>query len=45
MLDYAIEVTDLVDGVTGFLQAPVSQQTLTALGAAGPAGVPFHPFF
>jgi AcrR family transcriptional regulator len=36
MLDFAVEVTDLIDGVTGFLQAPASQQTLAALEEAGP---------
>ena len=44
MLDYAIEVTDLIDGVTGFLQAPVSQATLAALEEAASADVPFSPF-
>jgi AcrR family transcriptional regulator len=39
MLDFAVEVTDLIDGVTGFLQAPVSPQTLAALEEAGPAEV------
>lgn len=39
MLDLAVEVTDLIDGITGFLQAPVSQQTLNALNEAGPSDV------
>jgi AcrR family transcriptional regulator len=41
MLDYAVEATDLIDGVTGFLQAPASPQTLTALGEANQADAPF----
>jgi AcrR family transcriptional regulator len=35
LLDFAVEVTDLADGVTGFLQAPVSPATLSALQEAG----------
>jgi AcrR family transcriptional regulator len=31
VLDFGVEVADLVDGVTGFLQAPASQETLSAL--------------
>jgi AcrR family transcriptional regulator len=34
LLDFAVEVTDLIDGITGFLQAPVSQETLAALRVA-----------
>jgi AcrR family transcriptional regulator len=37
LLDFAVEVTDLIDGITGFLQAPVSPATLSALEDAGPA--------
>jgi AcrR family transcriptional regulator len=33
VLDFAVEATDLVEGVTGFLQAPVSVATLSALAA------------
>jgi AcrR family transcriptional regulator len=33
LLDFAVEATDLVDGVTGFLQAPASEATLSALAA------------
>jgi AcrR family transcriptional regulator len=43
-LDFAVEATDLIDAATGFLQAPVSAQALTALeqaAAAGPALAPF----
>ena len=36
MLNFAVEVTDLIDGITAFLQAPVSQQTLNALDEADP---------
>jgi AcrR family transcriptional regulator len=39
MLDFAVEATDLIDGITGFLLAPASPQTLAALEEAGPPRV------
>ena len=33
LLDFTVEATDLIDGVTGFLQAPVSEATLSALAS------------
>jgi AcrR family transcriptional regulator len=44
MLDFGVAATDLIDGVTGFLQAPASQAALMALADAGPPGVPFTLF-
>jgi hypothetical protein len=44
MLDFGVAATDLIDGVTGFLQAPASQATLIALADAGPAGPAFTLF-
>ncbi|HEY6792330.1 MAG TPA: hypothetical protein VI365_33965 [Trebonia sp.] len=38
LLDFTVEAIDLIDGVTGFLQAPVSPATLSALASVrGPA--------
>jgi hypothetical protein len=38
LLDFAVEATDLIDGITGFLQAPVSEATRSALASVkGPA--------
>jgi hypothetical protein len=41
---FAIEVADLTDGVTGFLQAPVSPATQVAVDESWPAGVAWAPF-
>jgi AcrR family transcriptional regulator len=44
VLPFAVHVGDLLDGVVGFLRAPVSEATRSALATADPTGValPLH---
>lgn len=44
VLPFAVEVTDLLDGITGFLEAPVSPAALAALGDADPASLSWPMF-
>ncbi|MHC5257706.1 TetR/AcrR family transcriptional regulator [Streptomyces sp. UC4497] len=45
VLPFAVHVNDLLDGVVGFLEAPVSTTTLAALGDTTPQdlALPLHP--
>ena len=44
LLPFGVAVADLVDGMVGFLQAPVSAASLDALERADPAGVTWPAF-
>ncbi|MER5750105.1 TetR/AcrR family transcriptional regulator [Streptomyces sp. NPDC002088] len=45
VLPFAVHLGDLVDGLVGFLRAPVSEVTVSALETTGPLGLalPVHP--